>query len=117
MTLVDPAPFLFGLAHKYDLLWVVLLLAFAGLCHFFDFVVWTGFKLLGGFNEAYYGYKIRCLENKRRYEKSLIALCDGDKLTPLILVAQPTTAGSSHHAKRRTDHREDTGDERPSGSR
>jgi hypothetical protein len=27
------------------------------------------FRLRGDFNEAQYGYKVRCVENKRRYEQ------------------------------------------------
>jgi hypothetical protein len=52
--------------HLWDAL---LLLAVLGVYHFLTIAMLHGFRFLGEVNETYYSYKIRCVENRRRYQQ------------------------------------------------
>jgi hypothetical protein len=52
--------------HLWDL---IVLLCLLGLHHALDLGSHLWFRSLGNMNEAYYGYKTRCVENRRRYEQ------------------------------------------------
>ena len=53
----------------YHLLYWLILFSLLGVYHFVTVAIWHWFRLLGEVNEAYYSYKTRCAENKRRYEQ------------------------------------------------
>ena len=65
----SPDSFLFHFMDEYHLWSWVLLLSLFGVYHFVTVAVWHWFRLLGEVNEAYYCYKTRCVENRRRYEQ------------------------------------------------
>ena len=51
-------------------LWSLVLPVFLlGAYHLLDLAAFLWFKSLGNIHEAYYVYKTRCLETKRRYEQ------------------------------------------------
>jgi hypothetical protein len=52
----------------YHLLYWLILFALLGVYHFVTVAVWHWFRLLSEVNEDYYAYKIKCAENRRRYE-------------------------------------------------
>jgi hypothetical protein len=51
-------------------LWSLVLTVFLlGVYHLLDLGAHLWFRSLGNINEAYYSYKARCVENRRRYEQ------------------------------------------------
>ena len=62
-------------------LWSLVLPVFLlGAYHLLDLGAHLWFRSLGNINEAYYSYKTRCAENRRRYEQ---AVGERDKATSL----------------------------------
>jgi hypothetical protein len=53
----------------YHLWSLVIVFIVLGVHHAVDLGAHLWFRSLGNVNEAYYSYKARCLENKRRYEQ------------------------------------------------
>jgi hypothetical protein len=47
----------------------VILFLVLGVYHFLTITILHGFRFMGEINEAYYAYKARCVENRRRYEQ------------------------------------------------
>jgi hypothetical protein len=65
--LVPPGSSLSQFVDAYHLWSFVLPVFFLGAYHLLDLAVHLCFKSLGNFHEAYYGYKTRCVEDRRRY--------------------------------------------------
>lgn len=60
---------LFHFIDTFHLWSIVIVFIVLGVHHAIDLGVHLWFQSLGNVNEAYYAYKARCLENKRRYEQ------------------------------------------------
>lgn len=54
---------------RYDLWSWVILFCLLGVYHFLTVAIWHWFRLLGEINEAYFSYKTRCVENRRRHQQ------------------------------------------------
>jgi hypothetical protein len=63
-------PPLFRFIDAYHLWWVILLLSTLGVYELASIGILLWYRLLGDHNEAYYSYKIRCSENRNRYDKA-----------------------------------------------
>jgi len=67
--LAPPSSSLSQFVDAYHLWSLVIPLFLLGAYHLMDLAAHLWFRSLGNINEAYYAYKARCLENRRRYEQ------------------------------------------------
>jgi hypothetical protein len=64
-----PASSVSQFIETYHLWSVVVLLCALGLYELLSITVWLWYRLLSEAHEAHFGYKTRCVENRRRYEQ------------------------------------------------
>jgi hypothetical protein len=57
------------LVDSYHLWDCLILFVVLGVYHFLTITILHGFRFLGEVNEAYYNYRARCAENRRRYKQ------------------------------------------------
>jgi hypothetical protein len=64
-----PTSILSEFIDTYHLWSVLIVFILLGVHHALDLGAHVWFRSLGNFNESYYSYKARCVENRRRYEQ------------------------------------------------
>jgi hypothetical protein len=69
MQILPPGSSVYQFLETYHLWPAVLVLCALGVYHGLTIVIWHWFRLLGEAHEAYYSFKIRCTEDRRRYQR------------------------------------------------